>query len=341
MDQAATQSNAPISPISAPSSVDNQIADIGNAFLKDIDENPDPNRNNLAMRQEEAPQDESPPEDGAEPSETTDAESGQETPQTEEELEEAEYEGKQYRVPKELKNALLRQADYTRKTQEIAERGKQLDRMTQASQVLFQQAMQFAPLFGQAQALEQHIQALQSQLTPELESTDLAGYLKSQNQLTQALYRRQELMGFMQRAGSQFQTQQAAMKQQAIESAAPILQKEIPDFGKPETQRAVASYAKDALGFSEADLQAANWSPGIFRALYKAMQFDKGAATAVQKAKEVRAKVQNLPPVKPTGRQPSQSREGREKEIAQTWKKGGGKLTDPALDALLRNRLGG
>ena len=39
----------------------------------------------------------------------------------EEELDETEFEGKKYRVPKELKDALLRQADYTRKTQEVAE----------------------------------------------------------------------------------------------------------------------------------------------------------------------------------------------------------------------------
>ena len=39
----------------------------------------------------------------------------------EEELDETEYEGKTYKVPKEIKDALLRQSDYTRKTQELAE----------------------------------------------------------------------------------------------------------------------------------------------------------------------------------------------------------------------------
>lgn len=39
-------------------------------------------------------------------------------------LEEVEYEAKKYRLPKELKDALLRQSDYTRKTQEVAEKAK-------------------------------------------------------------------------------------------------------------------------------------------------------------------------------------------------------------------------
>jgi len=40
---------------------------------------------------------------------------------TDEELEEAEFEGKKYKLPKQIKGALLRQSDYTKKTQEIAE----------------------------------------------------------------------------------------------------------------------------------------------------------------------------------------------------------------------------
>ena len=39
-------------------------------------------------------------------------------------LDDFEHNGKTYKVPKELKNGYLRQADYTRKTQEVAERGR-------------------------------------------------------------------------------------------------------------------------------------------------------------------------------------------------------------------------
>jgi hypothetical protein len=40
---------------------------------------------------------------------------------------EVEYEGKTYCLPPELRDALLRQADYTRKTQEVAQARKALE----------------------------------------------------------------------------------------------------------------------------------------------------------------------------------------------------------------------
>ena len=55
-----------------------------------------------------------------------------ESPQPEEmepppELEEVEHEGKKYQIPKPLKGALLMQADYTRKTQEVAEQRRAVE----------------------------------------------------------------------------------------------------------------------------------------------------------------------------------------------------------------------
>jgi len=47
------------------------------------------------------------------------------------EFEEVEYEGKNYKLPKELKEALLRQSDYTRKTQAASERQRELDEREQ------------------------------------------------------------------------------------------------------------------------------------------------------------------------------------------------------------------
>jgi hypothetical protein len=43
--------------------------------------------------------------------------------------EEVEYEGKKYKLPKELKDALLRHSDYTRKTQEVSASRKEVEAM--------------------------------------------------------------------------------------------------------------------------------------------------------------------------------------------------------------------
>ena len=62
--------------------------------------------------------------------EETDAE-GQE-PQAEDDTEEIERDGVKYRIPKALKDDLLRQADYTRKTQEVAETRRALEMQAQS-----------------------------------------------------------------------------------------------------------------------------------------------------------------------------------------------------------------
>mgnify|MGYP000620895346 CR=1 FL=1 len=51
-------------------------------------------------------------------------------------VEEVDYEGKKYAVPKDIKDALLRQADYTRKTQEIAETRRQIEQRANEVQQL-------------------------------------------------------------------------------------------------------------------------------------------------------------------------------------------------------------
>ncbi len=95
---------------------------------------------------------EAPEEDTAEEVEDS-AEEGEETESEaapEEEAEEVEFEGKSYKIPKELKPALLRQSDYTKKTQELAEHRKlvadQLDFVQTQRKLLADASQDFADL---------------------------------------------------------------------------------------------------------------------------------------------------------------------------------------------------
>ncbi len=76
----------------------------------------------------EAPEPYTPPED--EPDEL-DKMVSEEAPEGESELEEVEYEGKPYKLPKELKDALLRHSDYTKKTMDVAEQRKAVEAKAQ------------------------------------------------------------------------------------------------------------------------------------------------------------------------------------------------------------------
>jgi len=60
-------------------------------------------------------------EGGVEQELTTDTEQLEGDAEVEEEFDDLEHEGKQYRIPKALKGGFMMQADYTRKTQELAE----------------------------------------------------------------------------------------------------------------------------------------------------------------------------------------------------------------------------
>ena len=79
--------------------------------------------------------------DEIEAEELLDTEDGEGNPdeesEPEDDTEEVDYEGKKYRVPKDIKDALLRQSDYTRKTQELAEHRNQvsatIERLTAVS----------------------------------------------------------------------------------------------------------------------------------------------------------------------------------------------------------------
>lgn len=71
--------------------------------------------------------------DHAEADEPSDEGDPEGLPEGEEE-EEVDYEGEKYRLPKKLKDALLRQADYTRKTQEVSEKSRSYEAKEKALQ---------------------------------------------------------------------------------------------------------------------------------------------------------------------------------------------------------------
>lgn len=75
-------------------------------------------------------------------------------------VEDVEYEGKQYKLPKELREALLRQQDYTRKTQEVAEQRKAIARreaeLVQSSEIQAKTLEHRAKLHGLNVALKRY-----------------------------------------------------------------------------------------------------------------------------------------------------------------------------------------
>lgn len=72
-------------------------------------------------------------------------------------LVEVEYEGKQYSVPEEIKGALLRQSDYSRKMNEIGTTEKTLKQRTEQAEMYVQGAVDFADALAEVKEFDRQI----------------------------------------------------------------------------------------------------------------------------------------------------------------------------------------
>jgi len=207
----------------------------------------------------------------------------EESPADAADLADVEYEGKQYKLPPELKDALLRQSDYTRKTQEVAEQRKAIE--AQAEEVKQRAAIQRDMLQGYAQLsaidgqLKQYEQVNWNQLSDEDPAQAQKLWINFQ-QLQQAHGTlAQQLQQAEQKAA--FETHQATARR--IEEGQKQLASEITGWS-PELQQKLVEHGSK-LGASKEALNGIS-EPWIVRALHKAMQYDQLVEKARQRPKE-------------------------------------------------------
>jgi hypothetical protein len=204
-----------------------------------------------------------------------------------------EHEGQVYEVPAALKGAFLRQADYTRKTQELAQHRRALigERQAVAAQ---------AQAGAQATGVQAQLAALDHQLA-QLGDVDWQGFAAQDPHAAQALWSRFHEMAQAREGLAQATAHHAerGQLQAAREAAAKMaetgrtLQQEI-DGWSPEVAAKLVDYAK-AFGVTHEELtQMAD--PRLWKVLHKAYQADQasreeGAASAAAKAQAVRPAV--------------------------------------------------
>lgn len=175
-------------------------------------------------------------------------------------MEEVEYEGDQYRLPKKLKEALLRQSDYTRKTQEVAEQRRAIEARNEHVQRMEQQ---FQAQTEFHQAIMQDVTGLQQAESTlrQYESIDWNALSDSDPVQAQKLwFSYQKARGEADQMRQQISVKQQqfvqwkeSQKQQALKAGMEILKKDMPDFG-PELQAKIRKSAKEVYGFSDAEL---------------------------------------------------------------------------------------
>jgi hypothetical protein len=258
---------------------------------------PDPVEDTQEAPPEPQGEDTAPGEQSADGGEDTVAGSEQDT--SADDAEEVEFEGKAYKVPKELKGALLRQSDYTQKTQEVANLRRQVEDKTQfleAREQLMAAAYQDAADF---RALQMQAQQYESLDWAALYNADPGQALKLRDQrdkLTRDIAEKEKSL------------QAKVQQQQQLRQM--HLQKQM-EIGKAELARRVGNLTDSdrqatiqqakALGFSEEEIGSvtdARW----MHALVELARFkSKGEAQAkiaekkVATAKPLQAKARSSP----------------------------------------------
>jgi len=198
-----------------------------------------------------------------------------------EESEEIEHEGRLYAVPKALKPLLLMQADYTRKTQEVAEqrRAVQAERqaLQQTSQAELDAYANATTLAGQLARYQQVDWRAWHDSDPFAAAAATSEYQLLRDQHAQALAQLSQLHG--QRT---FLAQQDSARR--MEAGRAALAKEIPGWSDDLKARLIAFAG--GYGFSRDELDDLEADPRVAKVLH--------AAFSGSQASEHARKVQNL-----------------------------------------------
>jgi hypothetical protein len=254
---------------------------------------------------DEQPQDVAPDEDNANPEggdATTESEPQDAAPA--EESEDVEFEGKTYKVPAALKDALLRQSDYTRKTQEVAEVRKALEGERQFMQLRDQVRAQLTEDIAVVKSVDKQIAQYaqvdwasamdQDPISAQKAWMQFHALKESRSEMVNTITAKEQQLS---QAEQQRQQQDAQARQQSDAQAIEKTRqhaKTLPGW----TQAAdadLARYVQDKQLPPQA-VQEAIKNPVFYEILFKAAQFDKLQSSRPQ----VEKRVANLPkPVKP------------------------------------------
>ena len=197
----------------------------------------------------------------------------------------------------ELLKGYSRTADYTRKTQEIADQRK----VVEAERAKIEEAAKLRDTY--AQRLSVIEQMLNQQDSGEdlatLKETDPIGYATRVAEQVEREKQLNAVRAEQQRLAQQQQAEQAEKLKAHLAQEAQKLSEAIPQFADPVKGQAlkadIRNYAKNTLGFSDQELSAAYDSRAIL-SIYKSMMYDKLVGSKPEMTKKVNQAPKMLKP---------------------------------------------
>ena len=212
---------------------------------------------------------------------------------------EVEFDGILYDVPVALKDSLLRQSDYTVKTQEVALSKKEFEVQTEQivlernqyefAQSVFDEVLEIRNLDSQAEQWKDYIRSNVDNMSP----LDIEKARMSREELIE---KRDKLSNEIRTKQVNYQQAQDQSQAEILKKGTEVLKQKIPDWG-PEKEKEVQNFAL-SLGYPPSQLQ--NVTPMDVVVLHGYMQYQ---ALLENKTKAVK-KVQSAPKIKTSSRDP-------------------------------------
>lgn len=209
---------------------------------------------------------------------------GEPESETAPQFEEVEWKGKRFEVPPELKEAVIHASDYTKKTQEIAEQRRLLE-FEQKKQQSAVAERKFAESvkdeISTLAQIDQQIAQYRNINVAELSDRDLS---LMQYQVSQLKERKAETERALDGKYREFQTLQQKAVEELMNEGRDMLRKNIPNFSPAVANEIAAQFKSE--GYSDEEI-ASSMDPRMFKAMWKAAQYDKLQSQKSQTSQKV------------------------------------------------------
>lgn len=217
-------------------------------------------------------------------SETT----GEEVEQTDDGLDDLEWDGQAYRVPKGLKEAVMRTDDYTKKTQELAEQRRSLDQVRELAETSRLESAFVQSISGEQQEINIIDAYLKQVGSVDPSKMSMEDMFKFKMELDNIKERRAALASSITDKRNKFSSEMQSKISELRSKAREIASKSINGFSE-DTEKTIRDYAKSE-GLNDREIDNVLLDPRSFKVIWKAAQYDKikaGTTKAADKAAAV------------------------------------------------------
>jgi hypothetical protein len=206
---------------------------------------------------------------------------------------EIEHAGEKYRIPKALKGAFLMHADYTRKTQEIADKGRVLEERQNALQNHQRLEQEHLTRFGRVHALNDELARYAALDWTALRAQDPAKADNLWQTLLHTKQARDQMLGQLQSEIQQKAFESERDNARRVEQGHAAMARDIKDWN-PEMFGKVRDFGAREFGFDPGEIAAVH-DPRMLKVLHRAYLGDQAIKRAA--ASETAAANEQLKPL--------------------------------------------